>query len=78
MKGIPTIMHTLPKEMEASPSPSKFIAEALVGRHGPRQIAARADAIGLPKQLTRVIVVACTATATDAAFPRGRTLAVAS
>lgn len=71
-------MHTLPKEIDASPRPSKFIAEALVGRHGPRQIAASADAIGLPKQLTKVIVVACTATATDAAFPRTKSFAVAS
>lgn len=71
-------MHTLPKEMETSPRPSKFIAEALVGRHGPRHIADRADAMGLPMQLTKVIVAACTATATDAAFPRSRSLAIAN
>jgi hypothetical protein len=63
-------MRTMPNEIQSSSRPSRFIAEALVGRHGPRQITARANAIGLPNQLTKVIVVACTATATDAAFPR--------
>lgn len=63
-------MRAKPNEQQSSSRPSRFIAEALVGRHGPRQITARANAIGLPKQLTKVIVVACTATATDAALPR--------
>jgi hypothetical protein len=63
-------MRAKPNEIQSSSRPSRFIAEALVGRHGPRQITARANAIGLPNQLTKVIVVACTATATDSAFPR--------
>lgn len=78
VKGTPTTMHTQPREIESSSRPSKFIAEALIGRHGPRQIASSADAIGLPAQLTKVIVVACTATAVDAAFPRHRSYAAAN
>lgn len=70
-------MHAMPNETASSPRPSRFIAEALVGRHGPRQIAARANAIGLPNQLTKVIVVACTATATDTNPGRARTFAAA-
>lgn len=78
VKGQPLIMPTLAKEHDSSPRPSKFIAEALVGRHGPGQITARANAIGLPRQLTKVIVVACTATATDGAFPRTRSFVSAN
>lgn len=68
-------MHAMPNEMTPSPRLSRFIAEALVGRHGPRQITARANAIGLPNQLTKVIVCACTATATDPTPARRRPLA---
>lgn len=64
-------MHTQPNMHESSPRPSRFIAEALIGRHGPRQITARANDIGLPKPLTKVIVAACCATATDPA-PKSR------
>lgn len=67
-------MQTLPNQYESSPRPSRFIAEALIGRHGPRQITARANDIGLPKPLTKVIVAACAATATDPT-PRSRRLA---
>lgn len=45
--------------------PSRVIAEALVERHGPCQIVSRASALGLSRQLTRVILVACGATAVD-------------
>lgn len=70
-------MHAMPNETSSSPRLSRFVAEALVGRHGPRQITARANAIGLPNQLTKVIVVACTATATDTTPGRARTFAPA-
>ncbi len=50
---------------ESTPRPSQVIAEALVQRQGPGQIAARASALGFPRSLTRAIVIACTSTATD-------------
>ena len=65
-------MHTRPHEIEPSSRTSRFIAEALVGRHGPGLITARADDIGIPKPLTKVIVAACAATATDTAQPKSR------
>lgn len=55
-----------PSENQA-PRPSRVIAEALVQRHGPHCIVDRASKLGLPPQLTRVMVVACSATALDAA-----------
>jgi hypothetical protein len=67
-------MQTLPNKFESSPRPSRFIAEALIGRHGPRQITARANDIGLPTPLTKVIVAACAATATDSSAPKSRRL----
>jgi hypothetical protein len=70
--------------MSAQPSlddlvqrPSRVIAEALVARQGPTQITARAAALGLPRQLTQVILAACTATATDTT-PRFQRKAVAT
>ncbi len=45
--------------------PSQVIAEALVERYGPSQIASKAEEVGLPRPLTRVILVACCATAVD-------------
>jgi hypothetical protein len=50
--------------------PSRVIAEALVGRYGPRQITARAASLGLPRQLTNAILAACTATAIDSSTSR--------
>jgi hypothetical protein len=50
---------------EATPRPSQVIAEALLQRQGPGQIAARASSLGFSRSLTRAIVVACTSTATD-------------
>lgn len=49
----------------SEPRPSRVIAEALVERHGPRQIVARAATLGLSRQLTHVILVACGATAAE-------------
>lgn len=60
---------------ETSLRPSRVIAEALVGRYGPCQIAARASAVGLPRNLTRTIVVACASTATDTSWTSRRTAA---
>lgn len=48
---------------DATPRPSRMIAEALVQRHGPRRIATRAARCGFSSQLTNVMVVACAATA---------------
>ena len=45
--------------------PSQVIAEALVERYGPSQIASKAESIGLPQSLTRAILAACCATAID-------------
>ena len=50
---------------ETSSRPSRLIAEALVQRHGPRRIAARAACLGLSPQLTRAMVAACGQTAVD-------------
>lgn len=58
-------MMTSVEREELSPRPSQVIAEALVQRQGPGQIAARASALGFPRSLTRAIVFACTSTATD-------------
>ena len=45
--------------------PSQVIAEALVERYGPSQIALKADRLGLPQPLMRAILAACCATAVD-------------
>jgi hypothetical protein len=71
-------MPTQPNQLESSSRTSRFIAEALVGRHGPGQITARASEFGIPKPLTKVIVAACTATATDMSAPRSRRYASAA
>ena len=53
-------------EFDASEArPSQVIAEALVERYGPSQIASEADRLGLPRPLTQVILAACCATAVD-------------
>ena len=52
--------------MTPQPQPSRVIAEALLQRHGPCRIVSRAASLGLSRQLTRVILVACGATAVDA------------
>ena len=58
-------MRPMPTFEDPSPRPSRVIAEALVQRHGPRRIVARASQLGLPPQLTRAMVAACCATAVD-------------
>ncbi len=63
---------------DPAPRPSRVIAEALVGRHGPLQISTRAAALGLPQQLTQAIVVACMATAMDASWTRRQGLPIAA
>jgi hypothetical protein len=57
---------------DPTPRPSRVIAEALVGRYGPRQITALSSSLGFPRQLTQVIVAACTATACDTTWTRRR------
>ncbi|MGH2534149.1 MAG: hypothetical protein ACRDJW_17920 [Thermomicrobiales bacterium] len=66
-------MYAQPTHDGSSPQrPSRVIAEALVGRHGPTQIVARAAALGISRQLTQVIVCACTSTAIDDAHNQKR------
>jgi hypothetical protein len=70
VKGIMIRMSAQTPMEEAAPRPSRVIAEALVGRYGPRQITARASSLGLPRQLTNAILAACTATAIDSSPSR--------
>ena len=49
------VMPTIP----ATPRPSQVIAEALVERQDPRQIADRAADLGFPRALAETIVAAC-------------------
>ena len=51
------------------PRSSTLIAEALVERQSPRQIVARACALGLPDPTMEVILAACGCTAGSAATP---------
>lgn len=57
---------------DATPRPSRLIAEALVQRHGPRRIVARATRHGLSPLLTQAMVVACCRTAVDPSAARRR------
>ena len=51
---------------QAIPTPlSRLVAEALVGRHGPRQIEERACEMGLPVPAAKVVVAACAACSCD-------------
>lgn len=61
---------------DPTPRPSRVIAEALVGRYGPRQIAEVSCSLGFPRQLTQVIQAACTATACDTAWTRKKSVLV--
>jgi hypothetical protein len=61
-----------PTPEDLAPRPSRVIAEALVERYGQRQIAARAASLGLPRQLTQVIVAACASVAAEGAPSRRR------
>ena len=57
------------------PRPSRVVAEALVQRHGPDRILARAATLGLSPQLSRAMVAACCATAVDrSGTPKRRAL----
>ena len=75
---LPFVKGTLPEMLaptpcpESSPQPSRFIAEALVERHGPRLITDRATELGLPKPLTNAIVCACASTAVDTSWTKKR------
>ena len=51
-----------------TPRPTQVIAKALVERQGPGQIASQADRLGLPRPLTRAILVACCSTAVDSSI----------
>lgn len=63
---------------ETTPSPSRLIAEALVQRHGPGRIVARANRHGLSPLLTHAMVVACCRTAVDPATARRGTRVASS
>ena len=58
-------MHVVVTPFETPARPSRVVAEALVKRHGPNRIAARAATLGCSPQLTRAMVAACCATAID-------------
>ena len=61
-----------------APRPSRVIAEALVKRHGPSRVIARAATLGCSPQLTQAMVAACCATAVDrAGTPKRRAIAQA-
>lgn len=72
VKGIVKGMSPLTSMQEPAPRPSRVIAEALVGRYGPRKITAQASSLGLPRQLTDAILKACTATAIDSSSSRSK------
>ena len=50
---------------EFEPTFTRFIAEALIARDGPREISVRADQLGLSPVAKDVAVAACVATACD-------------
>lgn len=77
MKGFATNTHSQLPTGDASPRPSRVIAEALLGRYGPQQITDLGSSLGFPRPLTQVIVAACTATACDRSWTRRRTPMVA-
>ena len=58
-------MTDLTRHESPTARPSLVIAEALVERYGPSQIASKADRLGLPRPLTRAIFAACCSTALD-------------
>ena len=64
-KGPPRPMSAAP-EFQPVPAPlPRLVAEALVGRHGPRQIEERACEMGLPMPAAQVVVAACAACSCD-------------
>jgi hypothetical protein len=65
MKGTPQTMTKRPDSDDVSPRPSRVIAEALVQRQSPGQIAERASALGFPRSLTRAIMFACASVAAE-------------
>ena len=50
---------------EFEPTFTRFIAEALIARDGPREISVRAEQMGLSPVAKDVAVAACVATACD-------------
>ena len=59
---------------EHDPTFSRFVAEALIARDGPRKITAKAEELGLSPVAKSVAVVACVATACDCgALPQSTT-----
>ena len=69
-------MHVSAPYEIVAPRPSRVIAEALVKRHGPNRIVARAATLGYSPQLTQAMVAACCATAVDrVGTPKRRALA---
>jgi hypothetical protein len=52
-------------------SASRLVAESLVKRHAPSRILLRAQRLGLSPELTRAVVVACSAAAIEPRTQRG-------
>lgn len=60
----------LPDRAEDIPA-SRLVAESLVKRHAPSRILMRARRLGLSPELTRAVVVACSAAAIEPREQRG-------
>ncbi len=58
-------MSAAPQSHTSAPALPRLVAEALVGRHGPRQIEERACEMGLPTPAAKVVVAACAACSCD-------------
>ena len=61
----PRVMAPADMLSDEAPRASRLIAEALVKRHSPSRIAMKARRMGLSPQLTRTMVVACSAAAIE-------------
>lgn len=70
-------MSAAPQSHTSSASLPRLVAEALVGRHGPRQIEERACEMGLPTPAAKVVVAACAACSCDSPRHGRLTLRVA-
>lgn len=58
-------------QVDRTESASRLVAESLVKRHAPSRILLRAKRLGLSPELTRAVVVACSAAAIEPRTQRG-------
>lgn len=64
-----SVVDQSPASGETAPRVSTLIAEALVERQSARQIVVRAAELGLPRNVTRVVLAACCGKSFDEAQP---------